>query len=92
VKAVFNRCQLYLAGSTGFNEGSDEDFLFGRALQQPPIYGPDDLDFEVVAGALLEVSVDDNNTPDFEWNKLTHTEQLNNNSLVRRTIRCDEEE
>ena len=104
VKAVLNRCQLYLAGATGLKDGGadalEETFLFGTALQQTPIYGyrsgvrapTDDPDFELVAGALLEVSVDDESNPDFVWVKLTHTEQLNNNSLVRRTIQYDEEE
>tara|TARA_B100000287_G_scaffold400401_1_gene419599 strand:- start:4863 stop:5822 length:960 start_codon:yes stop_codon:yes gene_type:complete len=93
VKSVINRAQLYLAGATGFNEELEEDnFLFGKALQQAPIYGPDDTDFAEVASAFLEVSVDDESSPDFQWVKLTHTNQLNDNSLVRRTIQHDEEE
>ena len=86
VKAILDRCQLYLAGAIGFNEDlEDNDFLFGKALQQTPIYDSDDEDFEFVAGTLLEVAADDESNPDFVWEKLTHTEQLNNNSLVRRT-------
>ena len=93
IKGVINRAQLYLAGATGFNEQvEEEDFLFGKALLQSPIYGLDDTDFEEIASTFLEVSVDDESSRDFIWVKLTHTNQLNDNSLVRRTIQYDEEE
>lgn len=102
IKAILGRSQLYLAGALNFDEG-DEDFLFGKAIQQPHIYQSEALheglisikdQYSKVAGALLEVTVDDESSPDFIWEKLTHTNQLNDNSLVRRTtnIVSDEEE
>ena len=102
IKAILNRSQLYIAGALNFDEGDSEVFLFGKALQQPHIYHGTTLmheglvsiedQYSTVASKFLEVSVDDESSPDFQWVKLTHTNQLNDNSLVRRTIQHDEEE
>jgi len=99
---------LYIAGALNFDEGDSEEFLFGKALQQPHIYQDEVLQlhgdydelvsienqYSKVASTFLEVTVDDESSPDFIWEKLTHTNQLNDNSLVRRTVinNLDEEE
>ena len=108
IKAILNRSQLYIAGALNFDEGDGEEFLFGKALQQPHIYQDTTIErprnydelvsieeqYSKVASTFLEVTVDDESSPDFIWEKLTHTNQLNDNSLVRRTVinNLDEEE
>ena len=74
IKAVIDRCQLYLAGALSFGESDEEgDFLFGRPLQQPHLYSNDGMghlplgQFDEVAGALLEVSDTSHSTPDHLW-------------------------
>ena len=98
IKAVIDRCQLYLAGALNFEE-SDGDFFFGKALQQPHLYFDETVEFDEVASALLEVSSTPLSDAEHLWEQLTHPNQLNDNSLVRRIytpkpfgLRKDEEE
>lgn len=103
IKAVLDRSQLYLAGAIGLtDEFQDSDFLFGKALQQPTIYGVGMAlkgrevflahEYEEISSKLLEVSNSPTSHIDYVWETLRHTNQLNDNSIVRRTYRTEEEE
>ena len=83
VRNIIGRASLYIAGSISEP---------GKALQQPPLYGPNDNDerfynrrFDVVAPYFLEVADGDESVKDFEWKHLKSWSQLNDNSYVRST-------
>ena len=87
-----------MAGALNFEESAG-DIFFGKALQQPHLYFDETVEFDEVASALLEVSSAPLSDPEHLWEQLTHPNQLNDNSLVRRIytpkpfgLRKDEEE